>query len=196
MNRNRAGNCDGEGHVCPPSVAKWLNCPVRKLLQNPKKIFGRFVRNGDTVVDLGCGGGFFTVALAQMVGENGRVTAVDMQEEMLDITCQSAQKKGVMDRITLHLCKPTDLGLSNLRVDFALAFYVVHEVPDRQRFMRQVAGILKPDAVFLLVEPKHHVKTPEFELIVEDAVSAGLEPIMKVKAALSRGMAFMPGNAE
>ena len=65
------------GRVCPPSVVRWLNNPLRKLIQNPWKIMGEYVSTGDTVVDLGCGGGFFAVALAEMVGESGRVIAVD-----------------------------------------------------------------------------------------------------------------------
>ena len=70
------------------------------------------VQPGDTVVDLGCGGGFFSVALAKMVGEKGRVIAVDLQAEMLAITRDFASKKGVSNRITLHHCKENDIGLN------------------------------------------------------------------------------------
>ena len=76
------------------------------LIQNPKKIMGAYVKPGDVVVDLGCGGGFFSVALAEMVGENGRVIAADLQKEMLDITRNFAAKKHVLERITLRVQYP------------------------------------------------------------------------------------------
>jgi ubiquinone/menaquinone biosynthesis C-methylase UbiE len=178
------------GHVCPPSVVKWLNSPLRNLIQNPRKIMGNYVKPGCTVIDLGCGGGFFAVALAKMVGENGRVIAMDLQQEMLSITREFAAKKGVLDRITFHKCNENDIGLSDLQVDFALAFYMVHEVPDRNRFFMQVAGLLKPDARFMVIEPNHHVSETQFKQILEDAESAGLQYSEPIKVVLSRGILF------
>ena len=178
------------GHVCPPSVIKWLNSPLRKLIQNPKRIMGAYVKPGDVVVDLGCGGGFFSVALAEMVGENGRVIAADLQKEMLDITRNFAAKKHVLERITLHQCYAEDIALSEEKVDFVLAFYVVHEVPNRKEFLRQVSQIMKPDAHFLLIEPKHHVTPSQYEGILNEANSAGLKLLKNVKLAFSRSVVF------
>ncbi|MFH1862494.1 MAG: class I SAM-dependent methyltransferase [bacterium] len=176
------------GHVCPPSVIKWLNSPLRKLIQNPKKLFGGIIQPGQTVADLGCGGGFFTVELAKMVGESGRVIAVDLQPEMLVYTEKLARKKGVFDRIILHQCQQNDLGLSEPKVDFALALYVLHEVPDRVRFLRQSVGLMKPEARFMLVEPTHHVKPEQLQQILSEAESVGLVQIKPIKFAFSRGM--------
>lgn len=178
------------GHVCPPKVIKWLNSPLRMLIQNPKKIMGKYVRPGDTAVDLGCGGGFFAVALAELVGESGRVIAVDLQEEMLHITRKLAAKKGVSERITLHQCQENDIGLSDEKVDFALAFYMVHEVPDRQRFLSQVVDLLKPNAHFIMIEPSHHVKPSQLQQILDETSSAGLKQIKPLKMVMSRGMIF------
>lgn len=176
------------GHVCPPSVVKWLNSPFRLLIQNPRKIMRDYVHPGDTVIDLGCGGGFFTVMLAKIVEENGRVIAVDLQEEMLNITRDFTAKKGVSERVILHQCKADDIGLPGEKVDFAVAFYVVHEVPDPEMFLSQVVELLKPDAYFMLIEPKHHVKDFQSELIL--ASSAGLKQIKPIKLMGSRGMLF------
>ncbi len=183
------------GHVCPPSVVKWLNSPLRKIIQNPMKIMGDYVKPGDIVIDLGCGGGFFAVALAKMVRENGQVIAMDLQKEMLSITREFAEKKGVLDRIKLHQCQEDDIALPNTQVDFALAFYVVHEVPDRQRFLKQVAELLKPDARFMLIEPNHQVKETQFGQILEDAESVGMQIIKPIKVIFSRGMLFRGGKA-
>ena len=176
------------GHVCPPSVVRWLNSPVRKLFQNPGKIMGTYVKPGDTVIDLGCGGGFFSVALAKMVGDNGRVIAVDLQKEMLDITRNLAVKKGVPKRITLHQCKENDLDLANEKVNFALAFYVVHEVPDRKAFLAQVSTLLNPDAHFMIIEPAHHVSKSQFAQILKEAEAIGLKQLKSIRLFLSRGV--------
>lgn len=181
---------DEMGRVCPPSVVRWLNSPLRNLIQNPWKIMGEYAQPGDAVIDLGCGGGFFTVALAEMVGGSGRVIAVDLQEEMLNFTRKLAAKKDVLERITLHQCKNNDIGLSGLKVDFVLAFYVVHEVPDRKAFLRQVSELLKPNAHFMMIEPKHHVTATQFERILNEANSVGLKQLKTLRLILGRGMLF------
>ena len=178
------------GHVCPPSVVKWLNSPLRKLIQNPNKIMGEYVSPGNTVIDLGCGGGYFAVALAKMVQENGRVIAMDLQQEMLDFTRDLAVRNRVVDRITLHQCEADDFLLTDVKVDFALAFYMVHEVPDRNRFFTQVAAILNPDASFMIIEPKHHVSPFQFKQIQTEAASGGLRMIKPIKLLASRGILF------
>jgi len=65
-------------HVCPVEKAGGLDSGIRKLLQRPKKILGNYVESGMTVLDLGCGPGFFSVEMAEMVGASGKVIAVDM----------------------------------------------------------------------------------------------------------------------
>ena len=186
---------DAMGHVCPPSVVKWLNSPLRNLIQNPKKIMGDYVKPGDTVIDLGCGGGFFAMSLAKMVGESGQVIAMDLQKEMISITREFAAKKGLLDRVTFHQCQENDIALSEVQVNFALAFYMVHEVPDRRRFFMQVAGLLKPGARFMVIEPTHHVSESQFKQILEDAESVGLQYIKPIKVLFSRGMMFSKGTS-
>jgi len=187
---------ESNGHVCPPSVVKFLNCPLRALIQNPRKIMGAHVKPGDTVVDLGCGGGFLSVALAKRVGESGRVIAVDLQEPMLEITKKFAARKGVLDSIALHQCKGDDLGLTGEKVDFAVALFVVHEVPDRKRFLRQVADLLKPDARFALIEPSFHVSVRMFEQILEEAESVGLKQVRPLKNILTRGVVLSLSSSD
>ena len=153
---------------------------------------GDYVSPGDTVIDLGCGGGYFAVALAKMVGDNGHVIAMDLQKEMLDITRNFAAKNGVLDKITFHLCQANDIAFSDGKVDFALAFYMVHEVPDRIRFLTQVADLLKPTAHLMLIEPTHHVKASQIEQILNEANSVGLQLIKPIKLAFSRGMLLHP----
>ena len=54
---------------------------------------------------------------------------------------------------------------------------MVHEVPDRDAFLREVHGLLKPGGKYLIVEPKFHVSREAFEDTVEDAKKAGFRPV-------------------
>jgi len=111
-----------------------LDNVFRTLLQSPKRIFGGYINPGDIVLDIGCGPGFFTRAMARMVGENGRVIAVDLQEEMLEKLRARAEKEGLLRRIRTVKASKESLNLAGQDpAVFALAFYVVHEVPDKAR---------------------------------------------------------------
>jgi len=76
------------------------------------------------------------------------------------------------------------------RVDFALAFYMVHDVPDAEAFLKKVASILKPKGKLLIVEPKIHVSASSFKKTLEAARLAGLKPISEPKIRFSRSMLF------
>ena len=69
--------------VCPVERAGTLDSTFRRWLQNPEKILRPYLREGMTAVDLGCGPGFFTVDMAIIVGDTGRVIGSDLQEGML-----------------------------------------------------------------------------------------------------------------
>jgi len=71
------------GRICPVERAGSLDSKFRRWLQNPRKILGPYVEEGMTVLDIGCGPGFFSIEMAQMVGPAGRVIACDLQGGML-----------------------------------------------------------------------------------------------------------------
>jgi ubiquinone/menaquinone biosynthesis C-methylase UbiE len=126
-----------------------------------------------TVLDLGCGPGFFTLDMAQMVGPSGRVIAADLQDGMLRKIRSKIRGTKLEDRVMLHKCEEERIGLSE-PVDFILAFYVVHEVPSQQELFDELATLLSPDGQLLVVEPPFHVSKKAFEKTVTTAGEAGL----------------------
>ena len=176
-------------HVCPPGLSILLINPFRRIAHKPKKILEKFIRRGDTVLDIGCGPGFFTVAMAELVGEGGLVIAADIHEKMLEKTGGRAARADVLSRVRLHLNRKDKLGIGD-KVDFAMAFWVVHEVKNHENFFGEIRDLLKPDAVFLMVEPKLHVSADRFKEIVDVAVSTGLNFCGEEKIALSRSAVF------
>jgi 2-polyprenyl-3-methyl-5-hydroxy-6-metoxy-1,4-benzoquinol methylase len=176
-------------HVCPWWMAYTFDNPLRRLFHSPKKILGEFVDAGSTVIDIGCGMGVFSIPMARMAGEGGRVIAVDLQPQMLKVLEKRARKAGVLERIETHLCESDDIG-DHGPVDFALLFNVVHEVPSAKNLFQQVANILKPEARVLVAEPKMHVTPEAFARSVDAAIDTGLELLGEPKITLSRTALF------
>jgi ubiquinone/menaquinone biosynthesis C-methylase UbiE len=172
-------------YVCPARYAGWLSTPFRRLMAHPARILGDLVSPGDTAADLGCGPGFFTLPLAEMVGDEGSVIAVDLQQAMLDKLGGRAERKGLASRIHLHRCEAGTLGLDGERADFALAFWMVHEVPDQWRFFRETHELLRSGARLLLVEPRGHVVRAAFAQTLAAAEAAGFRTVGRPRITFS-----------
>jgi ubiquinone/menaquinone biosynthesis C-methylase UbiE len=171
--------------VCSYQKAWALDNWFRKIIQNPYKIVGGYIEEDQTVLDLGCGPGFFSLAMAEMVGKKGKVISVDIQDEMLQMLREKSEHEGLKSRIFFHKAQPDKIGIPEM-VNFALAFYMVHEVPDKRSFLSEVASHLKPDGRFLIVEPKFHVSKPDFDSTLKIAQSAGLEQVSEPRILFSR----------
>jgi ubiquinone/menaquinone biosynthesis C-methylase UbiE len=171
--------------ICSWRIAFALDNPIRRFIHDPKRILGEYIEPGQTVLDAGCGPGTFSLAMAKMVGELGKVIAVDVQEEMLQIVREKTSQQGLGSRIVTHKCDPDRIGVSE-KVDFALAFYMVHEVPNAEAFLKEISSVLKPRGKLLIVEPKIHVSAAAFDKTMEVARKAGLIPISEPKIRFSR----------
>jgi ubiquinone/menaquinone biosynthesis C-methylase UbiE len=175
--------------VCPAWLAWVLNNPLRRRLHQPEAIIGGLVVPGLTVVDLGCGSGPFTVALAQMVGPSGRVIAADLQPAMLAKVQKRVARAGLQDRVQLHPCAPDRVGLS-ARADFVLAFWMVHEVPSAAALFEEMHEALNPGGKLLLVEPRLHVARRVFEDEVDAAQRAKFMLLARPEIRLSSAALF------
>ena len=172
-------------HICPWWMGYLLTCPIRRWLQDPEKILSPYITEGMTVLDIGPGMGFFTIPAARMVGNGGKVIAVDVQSRMLKPLVKRAEKAGVADRVVTKLIEPDSIGVSD-PIDFCLLFNVVHEVPDAAALFSQIKAILKPRGKVLLVEPGWHVSEQEFQETLGLASNAGLKVIGKPEIRRSR----------
>jgi ubiquinone/menaquinone biosynthesis C-methylase UbiE len=175
--------------VCPASHAGFLSTSLRRLIQKPEKILDGLVMPGQTAADIGCGPGFFTLPLVKMVGRNGTVIAADVQAEMLDRLRTRAAQLKISNTIKYHLCEPDQIGIAE-KLDFILAFYMVHEVPSPDAFFRESRAMVNPGGQLLYVEPKFHVSRSGFQAMVELAQTAGWSPERYPKIFLSRAVLF------
>jgi ubiquinone/menaquinone biosynthesis C-methylase UbiE len=185
---------DSEPRVCPVERAGSLDSRFRRWLQNPRKILGSHIHEGMTVLDLGCGPGFFTIEIAHMVGKSGGVIACDLQDGMLQKVRDKVQGTELEGRIRFHRCEAEKIGWSS-EVDFVLAFYMVHEIPDQGGLFAELAPILKPGGQILVVEPPFHVSKSAFERTIGLARDAGLTPEDGPKVAFSKAVILRkPGD--
>jgi ubiquinone/menaquinone biosynthesis C-methylase UbiE len=132
-----------------------------------------YVKPGWTVLDIGPGIGYFTIPLARLVGVGGKVIAADLQLEMLEGINRRARRAGLQNRIRLQKSTPDNIEV-NESIDFGLAFWMLHEVPNRSHLLGQIATLLKKDGLLLIAEPHFHVSQKDFAQTLGLARSAGL----------------------
>jgi ubiquinone/menaquinone biosynthesis C-methylase UbiE len=171
--------------VCPVWVGYLLASRIRTLLHNPQKILGPHVRSGMHVMDIGPAMGFFSLPLARLVGPGGRVVCVDVQEKMLRALLRRARRAQLADRIETRVCDADSLRVDDLagKVDFVLAFAVVHEVGYAGRFFSEVQRVLKRRGRVLFGEPRGHVSERAFEESLSFATQSGLTKVDTPKIA-------------
>ena len=161
-------------HTCPWWFGYVLSNRLRRIVHNPERILEPHIDAGMHVLDVGCAMGFFSIPMARLVGPAGRVTAVDISERMLAVLRTRAADAGMSDRIDTVRCDADTIKVTD-KADFALTFYMAHEVNDAGNLFSQIFAALSPGGKLLLVEPTVHVTEPEFKELVGQAQDAGLE---------------------
>jgi len=177
------------GHICPWWFAYTFDNRLRHFFHNPEKMLGSYVSKGMTVLDVGCGMGFFSIGLAKLVGDKGCVIAADIQTKMLEAMQKRADKNDLSSLIRFHKSEPNNLGVET-PVDFILAFWMVHEVPNPKLFFHQIRACLKSNGKILIVEPKLHVSSKRFQETVALAQESGLILCDTPSIKLSRSVIF------
>ncbi len=173
--------------VCPVEGSGNLDNSFRKLLQNPEKIVKPYIKSGSIAMDMGCGPGFFTLPIAQLVGNSGKVIAVDLQKGMLDKVHGKVANTRFEERIELHQCEEEKIGITQ-KVDFILAFYMVHEVPDQEKLLKEFKLILKPGGKILIAEPRFHVNKSDFNRMLSITERLDFEVVDRPKVFFSRAV--------
>jgi ubiquinone/menaquinone biosynthesis C-methylase UbiE len=148
-------------------IDRLLAKPIRYLFETPTRLLKGYIEAGMTVLDVGCGEGYYTLGMAKLVGPKGRIIAVDTKIEAIAILEKKAEDAGLSQLIEIKVCSEQDLGIHDLngQIDFALAVYVVHHAGNAQSLISSVYRALKPGGRFLIVEPKHHASPSERESI-------------------------------
>ncbi len=181
-----------KNRICPVERAGSLDTIFRRWVQNPRKILQPYIEHGMTVLDLGCGPGFFTLEMARMVGNSGRVIACDIQDGMLQKLSIKVKGSRLENLISFHKCPEDRIGIAEA-VDFILAFYMLHEVPHQEKYLKEMYSLLKPAGRVLVVEPTFRVSKSEFNETVNRAKAEGLVLVESPKIIMGRTAVLRKG---
>ena len=120
---------------------------VHPYVQTRAETFG--IKSGQTVVDYGCGPGRYTVEMARLVGNGGKVIAVDLVEMALNETQRKLEAAG-FHNFDLKLAQGYDSGIADDAADIIFAIDMIHHISDANTFLKEVFRISKPDGLFIL----------------------------------------------
>jgi ubiquinone/menaquinone biosynthesis C-methylase UbiE len=130
-------------------VKEWLRRDGESFLKN----IG--IKESHVVLDFGCGVGHYTIPAAKVVGEEGKVFAIDKDKEALDGLMERAKLDGLKNIKRIEISGELKITLEEESVDVALLYDVLHYIKERKTVFDEVYRILKPGAL-LSVYPKHH----------------------------------------
>jgi len=132
--------------------AEWLMRRVREAEEGPSQMREQLhVKPGMVVCDMGCGNGYHTLPLAEMVGEKGKVYAVDVQPEMIEMLKQNIESKGLKNIVPINSLYH-DPKLPPNTCDMILLVDVYHEFSHPVQMLAGMRAALKPDGQLVLVE--------------------------------------------
>jgi ubiquinone/menaquinone biosynthesis C-methylase UbiE len=144
-----------------------------------------------TVLEVGPAMGFFTIPMAALAGDGGCVIAADLQPKMLAGLRRRAAA-ACRENIIFHQCRADSLCLEERRqqAGFALIFWMLHEVPDAPRLIREVYETMLPGGRLLCVEPWLHVSRAAYDRNVETIEKTGFDVAGRPKIAFSFSTLF------
>ncbi len=139
-------------HKFDPARMGSLTSERRLQAVKPLELLQRAgMQAGDTILDLGCGAGFFTLPAARLVGPGGNVTAVDLQPEMAAATQQAAVKEGLAN-VKVMAAGEYELPSGLPTFDWVILAYILHEVAEPGRLLALAQGALKTGGRLLIIE--------------------------------------------
>lgn len=118
--------------------------PLRRLFERPKRLIEPYVRDGQVVADLGCGSGYYALALAELVGSAGKVYAIDLDKRAIRTLARKAERGGYRN-IEVQAVSAADVSfIRDKSVDFVLAYGLLCSMAsNRQSAVNEIKRILK-----------------------------------------------------
>lgn len=165
----------------------------RRAFMDPEYVLPKFLTRSDmTLLDVGCGAGFFTVPAAKRLVD-GKVYALDRQQDMIDVTLRRAGEEQLKN-VQGITSSATEMPLSTNSVDAALMSMVFHDIPGQTEMLSETARVLVPGGLLYMIEwdkiktdfgPPMDIRISPYQLretleangfIVEDITHSDVEP--------------------
>ncbi len=131
---------------------KKLDNPIRRKKLPPKQtLLNLGLSDGDIIADIGCAIGYFSLPASDIVGDSGKVYAIDISKAMLDVLKNKINENNITN-ITLIQSKEYDFGLDENSVNFAFMCNVLHEIENKERFLNEIKNILNNNGKISIIE--------------------------------------------
>jgi ubiquinone/menaquinone biosynthesis C-methylase UbiE len=141
-----------------------LTYKLRDLLQDPRRSLEKArLGRGMSVVDYGCGPGSFTIPAAELVGDEGKVFAVDIHPLAIRSVGEKARRKGLQN-VEPILVRGYDTGIALSSIDRVLLIDTIHSIEDPNALFREIHRMLKPNGL-LFMEKGHMPISDQKELV-------------------------------
>jgi ubiquinone/menaquinone biosynthesis C-methylase UbiE len=164
----------GDGAAAAMSAFKYIQEQRMELELRVLSILQQMgVSRGQNVLDFGCGYGICTIPAARIVGEQGKVYALDKDREALDGLMQRAESAGLRNISRMETSGELEIGLTDESVDVVILFDVFHSfyfptAEDRRRLLAEIRRVMKP-AAFLSISVWPNLTGPQAEHEIENA---------------------------
>ena len=109
------------------------------------------LKSGQTIADIGSGGGYFSFRFAEIVGDRGRVYAVDTNQAYLGLIKHNAEEWG-LDNVNPVFASGEKLDMPEKKLDIVFIRNVTHHIEDRKRYFRNFGKYMKSDGRFVVIE--------------------------------------------
>lgn len=152
-----------------------LEYKIRDFFNPPVNILeGVGIKPGQYVLDFGCGPGSYSISASRLIGNNGKVYALDINPTAIDSLKKISSKKGLSNIETiLSGCKT---NLSDNSIDAVILFDVYHELDDKVKVLEELYRVLKPDGILSVSD--HHLTR---ENLISSLKGSGLFKLSKEK---------------
>jgi len=140
------------------------------LFVNPYAVLGEAgLKQGQKVLEVGCGPGFFTLAAAKIVGEKGRVYALDVNPLAIETTRHRIEEQGLTNVETL-LADACETGAPDQSIDIVFLFGVLHAIDDMDAVMQEMHRVLKTEGILAIQKPQPWSEKKLLETITREAL--------------------------
>jgi ubiquinone/menaquinone biosynthesis C-methylase UbiE len=160
----------------PAFIGRFLDSDYRRKMQSPDKLIIRSgIKEGMTVLELGCGSGAFTTFVARAVGDQGKVFALDIQPEMLEQLknkLKRPENKNIKNIVPVE-GNAYDLPFEDNSFDLVYTITVLQEIPDKNKALNEVIMVLKPNGILAVTEFLPDPDYPFKSTTVKDGENAG-----------------------
>lgn len=137
---------------------------IRDRFRDPGKQLEKVgIKEGQTLLDFGCGSGSYVIPAARMVGENGRVDALDIHPLAISAVDKKANKEGLTNIATI--LSDRDTGLPDESIDVVLLYDVIRSIKDKRALLKELHRVMKENGLLSILA--EHIKVEDVLEIAE-----------------------------